>query len=344
MNDATNLVAAVADLQNQVGRVQALTVPAALTPFLPDSMPAQITEIRNKLNEIVQFLTRVSQKQLETKSVAASELPQILEDMATKLNALGNIQGLGETEVHTTAGGKAILAGEGEGMGLLQQPPLVCGYTIECYRRDGQVWTGPDTPFTDYNWFAKWVAVHPCSADYGSAGGAAGWIDAATTLYVEFPCSTPYNIGLPHSTYLQNPTWTDGSGYYDEIATGVRYCPAGTVIHYFEQDGRSNMPNGNKVVGIEAGWIRQLPWIMKRSYTGQGTRGDWGDETPLVTSIAVGGNVNEELFIRIRGQMCIDPTGRIMSVEPETTYGIVAAANLITGQVTFSLVWHESEA
>ena len=127
--DVEKLVEAVADLQKQSDSVRALSVPATLPSTAPETTLEQIVQVRDKINEILQYINRVHDVALESDSVEDLELAQFLEDLAGKVAALMRLDGIGDTKVHKTGAGMAVEArgGGDEPMLLPDENPIRFG-------------------------------------------------------------------------------------------------------------------------------------------------------------------------------------------------------------------------
>ena len=208
-----------------------------------------------------------------------------------------------------------------------QDPVMKFGQAVECYDDQGAVWEKPRDGLYGSS-FAKYAKLHPCSRAWDYHLGVVLYVDATKDVYIEFP-----NINPGGDARLKERPWPASvTGHDEEQATGVGYCPAGTIVAYHEypdaQDDPTSGPITFKVTGIEAGWIRQLPWVLERGRSRAGVlptagfEAGYGEDVPIVMRLA---SAEGGVTIYGREHAIFDACGRMIAMGVEDALGSISA-------------------
>jgi hypothetical protein len=179
---------------------------------------------------------------------------------------------------------------------FLVEPPIRWARVVECYKGYGDtIWTVPEPGFE----FPTHCKANPCSSTVNQFCGPS-WLDETVDLYIVFP------------HYIEAGNYKPLL-YGLESGVGVTYCPASTIIPYFECKLPALPASANVPTGIEAGRLRQLPYVLETSAGGTSFVVDgWGAILPIVSEITFDGNGH--IAGLTEKTLYIDPCGRIVRV------------------------------
>jgi hypothetical protein len=319
MSDFTGKFQALADA---VGGI-AQTLDARRRVQIPSEPHDRSLEaLRDKVNEILRYLEDLS-RILPNTTPDQAAIAEIGQDLDRALPASPGAPG------YAAAGqmipGQQTPGGFGQ-ENLRQRPAVKHGQIVECYDDQGAVWEKPRDGLYGSS-FAKYAKLHPCSRAWDYHLGVVLYVDATKDVYIEFP-----NINPGGDARLKERPWPASvTGHDEEQATGVGYCPAGTIVAYHEypdaQDDPTSGPITFKVTGIEAGWIRQLPWVLERGRSRAGVlptagfEAGYGEDVPIVMRLA---SAEGGVTIYGREHAIFDACGRMIAMGVEDALGSIS--------------------